>query len=332
MSFSQCTGWKLNPGVADPGSKPFEFCKRESIVDVGWSLDDEEDYESIEEVYEYHKEVYERRTSQRKEGTRLNEDGRLTAAIRYILKKIEVGDYVWVNKQNQFALCKVTGDWRVAANLAGEKHEEYDRRDLQQFRDVDWVDIPYSLVPGYVRRKFSGRFGTLKRMDSEVTEESKQVIKALHSQGDLDSDSSFERERVAEKIERADTERVFDILGASETEDIAISYLQSEGWRIIKSSTSNSQAEVECEMRKEGDGTSIAGYLQVKTGSASLSPESYTEYAEDGEMIFFVQSGLDVKCRDGMSAIDPESLHEYMVEGYNYLPNEPLLKLDFTLN
>jgi len=325
-------GMKLNPGAADPGSKPFAFCKRESIIGVGWSLDDEEDYESIQEVYEYHKEVYERRTSQGKEGTRLNEDGRLTAAIRYILKEIEVGDYVWVNKQNQFALCKVTSDWRLAANLTGEQQEEYDRRDLQHFRDVDWVDVPYSLVPGYVRRKFSGRFGTLNRMDSGVTEKSKQVIEALHSQADLDSGSSFERKRVAEKIERADTERVFDILGASETEDIAISYLQSKGWRIIKSSTSNSQAEIECEMRKEEDGTSIAGYLQVKTGSAGLSPESYTEYAEDGEMIFFVQSGLDVECRDGMSAIDPETLHEYMIQDYNYLPNEPLLKLDFALN
>jgi hypothetical protein len=325
-------GMKLNPGAADPGSNPYEFCKSESVVGVGWSLANEEDYESIEEVYEYHREVYERRTSQGKEGTRLNEDGRLTAAIRYILKKMEVGDYVWVNKQNQFALCRVTSDWRVAANLTGEKQDEYDRRDLQQFRDVDWVDIPYSLVPGYVRRKFSGRFGPLNRMNSGVTEESKQVIEALHSQGNLDSDSSFERERVAEKIERADTERVFDILGASETEDIVISYLQSEGWRIIKSSTSNSQAEIECEMRKEEDCTSIAGYLQVKTGSASLSPESYTEYAEDGEMIFFVQSGLDVECRDSMLAINPETLHEYMIEEYNYLPNEPLLKLDFALN
>lgn len=167
-------------------------------------------------------------------------------------------------------------------------------------------------------------------MNSGVTEESKQVIEALHSQGNLDSDSSFER--VAEKIERADTERVFDILGTSETEEIVISYLQSEGWRIIKSSTSNSQAEIECEMRKEEDCTSTAGYLQVKTGSASLSPESYTEYTEDGEMIFFVQSGLDVECGDGMSAIDPETLHEYMVEECNYLANEPLLKLDFALN
>ncbi|WP_440009017.1 hypothetical protein [Halomicrococcus sp. SG-WS-1] len=325
-------GMKLNPGAADPESEPFDFCKRESIVGVGWSLNNEKDYERIEEVYEHHKEVYERRTSQGKKGTRLNEDGRLTAAIRYILKGIEVGDYVWVNEQNHFALCKVTNDWRVAANLSGEKQKEYDRRDLQHFREVDWVDVPYSLVPGYVRRKFSGRFGALNRMNSGVTKESKQVIKALHSQGDLDSDSSFDRKQIAKKINRADTDRVFDILGASETEDIVISYLQSEGWRIIKSSTSNSQAEIECEMRKEEDGTSIAGYLQVKTGSASLSPESYTEYTRNGEMIFFVQSGLDVSNRDGISAINPETLHEYIGKEYNYLPNEPLLKLDFALN
>lgn len=325
-------GMKLNPGDADAESEPFDFCKRESIVGVGWSLNNEEDYERIEEVYEYHKEVYERRTSQGRKGTRLNEDGRLTTAIRYILKEIEVGDYVWVNKQNQFALCKVTSEWRVAANINGEKQEEYNQRDLQHFREVDWEDIPYSLVPGYVRRKFSGQFGTLNRMRKGISEDSKQVIEALHSQGNLDSDRSFDRERVAEKVKRADPERVFNILGASETEDIVISYLQSKGWRIIKSSTSSSQAEIECELRKEEGSTSIAGYLQVKTGSASLNPESYEEYAEDGEMIFFVQSGLDVGGKAGMSVIAPKTLHEYMVEEYNYLPNEPLLKLDFALN
>jgi len=331
MDFS-VYGMKLHPGDADAGSKPFEFCKRESIVGVGWSLDNDREFGTIEEVYEYHKEVYNRRVSNGKKGTRLNEDGRLTAAIRYILKEMEIGDYVWVNKQNQFALCKVTSDWRVTANLSGKQQAEYDKRDLQQFRVVDWIDVPYSLVPGYVRRKFSGRFGTLNQMKSGISKESKQVIEAIHSQGDLESDSSLERELIGDKIARADTKRIFDILGSSETEDIVISYLQSEGWRIIKSSTSNSQAEIECEMRKEENGVSIAGYLQVKTGAASLNPGSYTEYAEDGEMIFFVQSGLDVDDKDRMSVIDPETLHEYMSNEYNYLPNEPLLKLDFALN
>ena len=85
-------------------------------------------------------------------------------------------------------------------------------------------------------------------------------------------------------------------------------------------------------MRKEVGGESVPGYLQVKTGSAGLEPDSYVEYADAGKMIFFVQSGIDVTDQEGMTAIDPVTIHEYMKSDYNYLPNETLLKLDFTLD
>lgn len=324
-------GMKLQPGDAQEDANPFEHCQDEEIIGVGWGLDNDRSYGSFKEVYDYHKAVYQDRIEQGKKGTRLNQDGRLTAALRYILDEIEVGDYVWVNEGNRFALCKVNGGWELTAHLSGEEQETFKKNDIHHYRSVDWVNLPYSLVPGYVRRKFSGRFGTLNELDSGINEDSKEVIKALHSQGNLKSDSALDRHQIGNKIRRADSERLFNILGGDETEDIVLSYLQSEGWRIIKSSTSNSQAKIECEMRTEQDGESVLGYVQVKTGDAGVNPDTYEEYTEDGKMIFFVQSGVNVEGRERMSAIDSKTIHEYMASSYNYLPNETLLKLDFAL-
>ncbi|WP_439028074.1 hypothetical protein [Haloarchaeobius sp. DT45] len=324
-------GMKLQPGAAEAGTDPFEFCKQEGVVGVGWGLDRRQ-FDTLDEVIENHREIRERRIEQGKEAGRVLQDGRLNAALRHVLENMEPGDFVWVNEKNKFALCKIESDWAVSSNLSDEEFERFHKRDIQNFRHVDWVDIPYSLVPGYVRRKFSRPFGTLKRMNTGIDEDSKQVILALHSQGELASDRSLDREQIAKKLATHEPERVFNILGSDETEDIVISYLQSEGWRIIKSSTSSSQADIECEMRKERHGQSVAGYLQVKTGDASLDPDTYEKYSSDGEMIFFVQSGVDVENHNNMSALAPKKIYDYMVSDYNYLPSDSLLKLDFALS
>lgn len=322
---------KLQPGGAEDWTDPFEFCREEGIIGVGWAIDDENEYETFDEVYEAHEEVVQRRTENGKKTERILNDGRLKAPLRYILREIDVGDYVWVNEKNQFVLCKVQSGWEVTSNLPEEKCERYKSRDIQHFRHADWVDIPYPLVPGYVRRKFSRSFGTATEMKKGINADSRQILASLHARDDIEADGSLDRELIAEKIESAELKRVFDILGPTETEDIVISYLQSEGWRIIKSSTSSSEAKIECEMRTEKDSTSVLGYLQVKTGSASLDPEAYEEYADAGRMIFFVESRIDVANKERMSAITPEELHEYMVENHNYLPYDTLLKLDFSL-
>lgn len=324
-------GMKLQPRGADGDIDTFGFCRNEGIVGVGWGGIADRTYETADEVRDAHLEKQARRSEQGKETGEVLSDGRLNAPLRYILREMGTGDFVWVNEGNKFALCRVTADWNVAYNLSDEAFERYESHDIIHFRPVDWVSVPYELVPGYVRRRFSGRFGTMQQMQTGVNEDSKAVLQALHSQADLDTDRSLDRARIADKIVAAETDRLFDILSSEETEDIVISYLQSEGWRIIKSSTSNSQATIECEMRTETGDESIAGYLQVKTGSAGLNPDTYEEYADTGQMFFFVQSGVSVEGRDGMVAIEPATIHEYMATDYNYLPNETLLKLDFAL-
>lgn len=322
---------KLQPGGADPSTDPFGFCRNESIVGTGWKAG-EGPFETVEEIHEAFKRKAERRAEEGKETEEILADGRMNTALRYILKEMDTGDYVWVNDGNEFALCRVAGDWRVTQNLPEEEKARYEKRDVQHFRPVDWVDIPYSLAPGFVRRKFLRPFGTASEMNKGINQDSKEILQSLHSQGEFESDRSLDRGTIAGKIERTAPDRIFDMLGPSETEEIVFNYLQSKGWRIDISSAGDTQAVIECEMRREESGDSVLGYLQVKTGSAGVDPDTYEKYAEAGRMIFFVQSGVDVRDRQDMHSIDLETIKEYMISDINYLPTEPLLKLDFSLN
>ena len=258
------------------------------------------------------------------------DSGKLRAGLRYILDEVDIGDFVWVNEGNEFALCKVTSDWEVIYNLPESEFDRYSDRDIIHFREAEWNTVPYAFVPGYVRRGFLGPMGTMRNL--ELDEGQKRVIKSLYSHEDLNSDTSLNRKEIAQKVGETKTGRVYDILGSSEVEDIVISHLQSKGWRVIKSSTGKSQAKIECEMRTEEDGEPVLGYLQVKTGNSSLDPATYEDKAEAGEMIFFVESGIDVSEKDSMTAIEPSEIHEYIVEEYNYIPNECMLRLDFALS
>jgi hypothetical protein len=321
---------KLQPGGAEESTNPYEFCRNEGVIGVGWKPGDET-YETVDEVHQAFKRRMDRRSEDEFNTEEILSDGRMNAALRYIFKEMDIGDYVWVNEGNEFALCRVDGTWEVASNLSDDRRERYQRRDVQNFRPVDWVDVPYSLIPGFVRRRFSLPFGTATEMDQGINEDSKQILHSLHSQKDFDSDNTLDQETISEKIEQAETDQIFNILGPRETQEIVFNYLQAKGWRIDFSSTGDSQATIECEMRREKGGDSVLGYLQVKTGAASVDPENYTRYADAGQMIFFVQSGVDVKDQENMSSIRPETIHEYIVSDINFLPSEPLLKLDFAL-
>jgi hypothetical protein len=266
---------KLQPGEAADSTSPYEFCREEEIFGVGWKPPGNKTYDTVEEIHEAFKQKAKRRSEEGKDTDEILGDGRLNTALRYILKEMELGDYVWVNEGNEYALCRIEGDWETAQNLTKDRRKQYQRRDVQHFHPVDWVDIPYSLIPGFVRRKFLHPFGTASKMDKGITTDSKEILRLLHSQGEVESDRLLNREAIAEKIDRADKDRIFNILGPNETQEIVLNYLQSEGWRIDLSSAGDTQAVIECEMRREKRGEPVLGYLQVKTGSAGVDASSY---------------------------------------------------------
>ena len=128
--------------------------------------------------------------------------------------------------------------------------------------------------------------------------------------------------------------KLFSILDADDTEELVLDYLQSNGWRITKYSTGDSQAKYECELRRVTNGGREAGFIQVKSGDASLSPDEYHDLADQGHVFFFNSPSDDGQQRltvdqNGMTVIDPENLADYLLENAEWLPIPTLLRLSF---
>lgn len=96
---------RINPNGAKKDAKPLEFCREEQIVGLGHDIYTDRTYDSFDEVkgahWEYEREHYDN-------WTRFNNDGEtLNHELRYILDEINVGDYVWLNRKNDFYVCKI---------------------------------------------------------------------------------------------------------------------------------------------------------------------------------------------------------------------------------
>jgi hypothetical protein len=63
-------------------------------------------YDTLEELKEAHQE-YEKGHYENHTG--FKQDGDFFANLRYILKDIDEGDYIWVNRSNNFYLCRAKG-------------------------------------------------------------------------------------------------------------------------------------------------------------------------------------------------------------------------------
>lgn len=300
---------RLLPNAKDPDANPFDFCRREGVVGVGHDIYRDRSYESLEEVeealWDYEGEHYSSRS-------RFNQDDSLSSELRYILKEIEAGDYIWVNRGNTFGLCRVTGGWEVLPNLPEDEQSEYDRNDIQNFRDVEWRVIPYSAVPGFVRRQFSGQFGTLARMRDPINETTRALIERLFEAEDLERRDAFAFEDIREYLETTPADEILNLLGPIETEDIVLLYLQSKGWRLVASSLSTNQSEIECELVRGGE----VAYVQVKSGNASVDPGDYKDY--DGTVFLFV--GDDVEPRENIQRVGEDNVVNYLRQNTEEAP------------
>ena len=100
-----------------------------------------------------------------------------------------------------------------------------------------------------------------------------------------------------------------------------------DSWSIIKSSTSSSEADVECELRPvTGNGVGRA-FVQIKSGDATVKLDAYEEKAEHGHVFLSSQSPLTVSNKN-MSAISSTQILTFMQEHPGYLPDPALLSLD----
>lgn len=315
----------------------FESCREKQVIGTGW--DPKQQCGSPAEIEEAHRQVH-----PNVDHKRITKGGKLYHPIRYIVKEINDGsgdttaDYVWVNEGAEFALCKVTSECTTSHDVSEELKQELTNENgtaIHNIRHVEWTDIPVEFVPGYVKRKFTGQFGTLKKFNKGIDRNAKRVIKNLHSVSDFDNERTIEFEVLKSKLDSIGSGKLFSILDADDTEELVLDYLQSEGWRITKYSTGDSQAKYECELRRVTDGVRQSGFVQVKSGGATLNPSTFTQLADQGRVFLFSspdddgENQLSVD-KDNMTAIEPTELREHIQDNLRWLPTPTLLRLSFS--
>lgn len=334
---------KIQPGGAAEATNPYEFCKDEEVIGIGWgynplTLIEDGDLEPIDGIpnedtaIERNNEIEEKFRERKHDDytpSRVKQNGDLKSSLRYMIEDIDEGDLLWVNEGSEFALCRASGNWETDLDLSTEIQTEYERNDVRNFRDADWEIVPYPLVPGFVKRRFAGQGNTLSQM--HIDDSQKLITKQIFSVGEFDDATEGISASVSDKLRRDVTASTFlGILDPAEIEDIVLLHLQTgdDNWSIIKSTTSSSEADVECELRRVRDGDVERAFAQVKSGNASVSEKEYVEKAEYGHVFFFAETAINVEQYENMSEITPAEVFEFAKAQTGLLPDSALLKLN----
>ena len=135
---------------------------------------------------------------------------------------------------------------------------------------------------------------------------------------------------ISSKIRGASVGELFHLLDPIETEDIVIDYLQSKGWHVVKSSASRGQPKIECVLRRVDDEPE-SGFVQVKSGNATIAEEEYAELANDSTVYLHQRYPPTSTSHNGIEWIRPEELKTYLQNQPGYLPEHTLLKLGLAL-
>lgn len=242
---------------------------------------------------------------------------------------MEEGDLVWVNEGSEFAVCRITGDWQADLNLDADDKASYARNDIRNFRKAEWTVIPYTMVPGFVKRRFAGQGSTLSKM--HIIDRQCSISEQIFSAREFDETMDGIVDSVAASLnDGVDTSEFFGILDPVEIEDLVILKLQDrmDRWSLIKSTANSSEADIECELRRVTDGQVQRGFVQVKSGNATVSPENYEDKAEHGHVFLFAQTPVEVRSSKNISVITPRAVLKFARENPGYLPDTVLVKLN----
>ena len=259
--------WKLTiapQGKTDPAANSFDFCKAKGIVGIGWSI--------------------QAKSASKKEASEKFDDvhGRGKGPFNAMLQRIGVGDHVWVYGGREYHVCRVDSDWMHG--MGGD----WDRCDIHNYRRATWQSVAAQFVPGAVKRSLTMR-GTLQAIgsDAHLRRFSGWLFEnplSANRIGELERNLNYEALR--RQLAGRTPQELFAVLDADETEDVVGLYLQSLGWRMVKSSAYRSQRDVECEFVRAGEVGVETAYMQVKSGSVQLSLADYRRYAESGAFVY----------------------------------------------
>lgn len=313
-------GLKIQPNSAEEGTTPYEFCKTQSppIIGTGWGLS--ERYDSVEAALERHKSK-----------GHTDQHGNVRFPIRAMLREVSVGDYVWVNEGSEYALCQVKSEWKQHP-VSEHEADEWTRNDIHNYRRADWRMIEPALVPGYVKRYFSApRTPTMARPTGGKSESAKRYVEELFRDVPSEVTDIVDLDDVSSVVEVSKISELFGLLDPAETEDLVLHYLQSNGWHIVKSSTSRAQPGIECVLRRVKDGKPQVGYVQVKSGSATVDIDNYRELADNAIVYLHQYEEPASELPQNIRWVSPAKLRDYIVKYPGHLPSHTAFKLKLGL-
>ena len=233
---------------------PFDFCKKNNILGIGWRLDEKnlEKFKEESNFENYKKLVLEQ----------YNKDNGLKKVIN-CYSEIEKDDLIWArDRDNIFYICRVIEKWQY------DYKDDNEKNDIYSYFPVEYIKVgTLEEVPGKIINSFRAS-ATLQRIHGENIVEMTKKIYNKKSNNKL-----YETKKI---------EDFLNFLLPEDVEEIVSLYLQLEKNYLIYTSTNKiDTAKYEFVMISR-DGKEKC-CIQVKTGNITLDPEDYINLTENND-------------------------------------------------
>ena len=272
---------------------PFDFCKKNNILGIGWRLDEKnlEKFKEESNFENYKKLVLEQ----------YNKDNGLKKVIN-CYSEIEEDDLIWArDRDNIFYICRVTNKWQYSYEHAN------DVNDIFSYFPVEYVKVgTIEEVPGKVVNSFRPN-ATLQR---------------IHGKSIFEMTKKIYNRKLGNKSYRVEEiEDFLNFLLAEDVEEIISLYLQLEKNYLIYTSTNKiDTAKYEFVMTSK-DGKEKC-YTQVKTGNEILVPEDYVNLTENNNKVYlFTLGGYKGKDIDNVVCLTKDEILDFILKNKEILPS-----------
>lgn len=303
-----------------PASKkkesPFEFCKNEKIIGIGWQLNEENVKElKKENIFKKYKELVVNQYNCKAIKRTVN-------CFEEILKNED--SLVWTrDKNNEYYICRISSrNWEYNDD---ERHKSNDI--VSFFREVEYVYVgTVEEVPGKIVNSFIPK-ATIQRVHDENILKITQMIYNKKNGKNLYKIDNTEKNK-----------NILNLLLPEDVEEIVSLYLQKEKEYLIYTSTNKIDTKKYEFVMVSKDGFEKC-YTQVKTGSVPLNPDEFEELLKKDENIeikkkvylFAVSEKYEGKSGkfENIICLKNEEILKFIKENKNILPERVKIWLDF---
>jgi hypothetical protein len=223
-----------------------DYCRRAGVVGVGWGRP-EITAPGGAPLQQVLAEIYAKGKDWKSGGD----------TVRRLAEDASQDDFVWTrDSAGGYWLGRISGPWRFDAST------EATRWDLNNVRDCTWLDGSFRdyEIPGAVVRSFTGRTSSSSRV-------------APSSLGGWKMTELIWQQAIDPRAPRPelDPEQIIsDLIDPIDVEDLALMFLQAQGWLLLPSSRMGDTPLYEAALRHKDDGR--LAVLAVKSGSSNPVP------------------------------------------------------------